>query len=211
MNQSIFSMITAAASKTDFHSRFDDDSDASADEGDTTTTTTEGSKTPSVMSGKSQDVAGDKKEKVKGKSKLSQSSMLRGLPKLSVRPSKSKKLEKGQSTDLSSSTPALAEPTSPRDAPVMSRMLVAQAQLNPTSLGMGVQEHEEDEEDEEVPAKTVLAKRLMEIFHFKEAEEVISGRLALAEIKVERALILGRVPVLAPQERPPSRLPLHHR
>lgn len=170
MNQSVFGMIAAAGSQVDFNARFDGQS--SDEEEDSTS---------AVPSSQSSDLRVDKtrkgKETVKPEKnhgrKFSESRLLRSIPGLG---SKSKsKLSKESSTSspvesTESATPEIRlSRTQSRDAPVMSRMLEAQAELSMRpSFDMPRAEMEDIGED-----TSNLARRLMEIFQFEKPEEVI--------------------------------------
>lgn len=77
----------------------------------------------------------------------------------------------------------------PRDAPVMSRMLEAEAQLG-TSTELTVSEKESSQELKNVQlgaSKSSLVIRLKEIFGFVTAEEVISGLLSMTIVVYQLA------------------------
>lgn len=183
-NQSVFSMIAAAGSKTDFHSRFDDESSDSNDEAPTRASALE-KNAPSAPSlertvgqeGEMIERAAQARHKVQSH----EQDLLRSLPKLNLRTIREKKYMSQSSLHLSAEqSPSAESPkgVTPRDAPVMSRMLEAQAQLGThtalTDLGT---DGSQDQKQTVPTGKGDLVNRLKEIFGFVTAEEVISGRL----------------------------------
>lgn len=178
LNQSVFSMIAAAGSKVDFHARFEEAS-SDSEEGE-------------ELSGEDKDHGnsfprGYEDEKVDTLSaaqrpehrcgEFSADRAGRSLPKSNLRTIQ----EKSYLSETSQLSPEelmspVSSPSSmtPRNAPVMSMMLHAQAQL--VSSNMGTQPREEESS---IPGGTAepssLATRLKEIFGFEEPEEVISG------------------------------------
>lgn len=196
MNQSVFSMIAAAGSKVDFHARFEDESSDSEDED-------EALKAQSHLEGHLADthpqqrtdeqhgntVAPGKSERQQEKSFGHQST--RSLPKLSLRTIKERKYMSQSSrlptTELDPPLHRLKSNT-PRDAPVMSRMLEAQAQLHSSSI-----QSKGKDEDSELPGQidgskrpSSLVVRLKEIFEFETPEEVISGSSVL-DVSMKRS------------------------
>ena len=187
MNQSVFGMIAAAGSKSDFHARFDDDSSGSSDDEE------EGRKLSETDANEarrtSKDVAEEQRpnqvQSVKSgnesRRKLDMK-LRRSLPKLHLRTSKEKKYMSQSSILPSADSESLAKPThvaTPRDAPIMSRMLEAEAQMSSStadlkaSVGLSVVSKTEGLND--IDGTTSLVTRLMEIFGFAKPEEVISG------------------------------------
>ena len=184
MNQSVFPMIAAAGSKVDFHARFDEDSSESEEEKSATGRKSQETASPSrsvTQQGDAQSQPGTSSESrwenregigaqgrpqslrldistVQGKDYMSESTILPS-PCRPSSPQKSKQ-----------------HPT-PRDAPVMSKMLEAQAELSPsTLLAERLSKHpSESQRSKANPSPTSLALRLMEIFGFDDPEEVISG------------------------------------
>ena len=185
MNQSVFGMIAAAGSQVDFNARFDaQSSDEEDDEND-------GPDTPPVQapSRSSLQVEKTRKDKAapkpeKHRRKFSESKLLRSFPRMGS--SKSKSKSSATPEDLPSPSSSTEAPTpklqrshaSLRDQSGMSRMLEAKAELSmrPSfdvprnsrdTLGLmgGIAEQ-----------PSSLANRLMEIFNFEAAEDVIEGR-----------------------------------
>lgn len=184
MNQSIFGLIAAAGSRVDFNDRFDGSS-SDEEEGDRTkerdSRAGDLSKT-SVLHG-----AGRKKEKHHRK-RLSEHKLLRSLPMLPKLRSRSKRQSSRLSTtaeEANESSEASDIPTPPtftltrhdsRQAPMMSRMLEAKAEMS-SRPSFDLDRLSSDisrSSDGELPP---LAKKLMEIFEFDEPEAVIEGRL----------------------------------
>jgi sterol 3beta-glucosyltransferase len=176
MNQSIFSMIAAAGSKTDFNARFDESSDSDEGSEDEPVKRSDKRKSGVTKDAASQLKAIQEQDEKKGhKKKLSQHKLLQSLPKLSLRPhSKTRKAPQ----DPSPPSDGDSSNSNPRDAPMMSRLLTAEA------------EFEADIEDVETPTRqqilprtrdrkesspaTLLAVRLMEIFGFEKPEKVVA-------------------------------------
>ncbi|KAL8633249.1 hypothetical protein Q9189_000970 [Teloschistes chrysophthalmus] len=183
-NQSVFSMIAAAGSRTNFHARFEDDSSDS--EGDqclprnTAKAASHAVPAPNPIPHGAEEVhhGGRREEDGRhaGPTQITHHTL--ALPKLHIRTSKEKRYG-SQSSNLSSIHYASAadgpQQMTPRDAPVMSQMLAAKARLEP----MAEHSLEQPNPDAVVfptsPASPVtLADRLMEIFAFEMPEEVIS-------------------------------------
>ncbi len=188
MNQSVFSMIAAAGSKVDFHSRFDDGSSDSDDDSRQPATVPEADqripeRAPSEHLGDAQQAVSTKSSAFKHRRKLSEHKLLRSLPKLNLRTPKEKDGPpiRDQTTTTEASSPGdNSQDVTPRDAPVMSRMLEAEAQAQShLSARHSIRNRDmgaimEDNESERI--HTSLAVRLMEIFGYEKPEEVISGR-----------------------------------
>ena len=184
MNQSIMSMIAAAGSKSDFHSRFNEDSSGSDGDQDDKRTKVmsaepdEAAKTQ--LKPTSQDVA--KTSSKKNIKRHASTKLLRSLPKLSLRTPQEKNYMSHSMMlplrDPKTEAPLKQTPT-PRDAPVMSQMLEAQAEAERIMVESpqsgALRDIAEGPEDDAVPS--TLSTRLMEIFGFDEPEEVASGML----------------------------------
>ncbi|MCJ1282857.1 Sterol 3-beta-glucosyltransferase [Xylographa opegraphella] len=186
MNQSVFGMIAAAGSKSDFHARFDDESSGSSDEEEN------GQKLPGADAQEAQrtskGVAEEQMQTQERSGKPSTDSkngfnmrLRRSLPKLHLRTAKEKKYMSQSSilpaADSELSTRA-SDVATPRDAPLMSRMLEAQAQMISSTADLkkttGLPEALTTGNSKELDGKTTLVTRLMEIFGFAKPEEVIS-------------------------------------
>ena len=190
MHQSVFSMIAAAGSKVDFHSRFDDESSDSDGESRQQPPNSLGpereivDEAPEKYTEASQQAAVSTATSGKHRRKGSEHRLLRSLPKLGLRTHKEKDQMSTSgglpSTEVISSGDPRNNMT-PRDAPVMSRMLEAEAQaqvhssMSNTDHGNDMGPIIEDSAGDESP--TSLAVRLMEIFGYEKPEQVISGKL----------------------------------
>ena len=193
VNQSVFSMIAAAGSKVDFHARFDDDSSGSEEEpggeglaGENATTV--------LPEGLGRDQHKAVIERVpRGRPEKSSTHIhgpLRSLPKLKLRTKREKNymaesaVPRKSGQDLSAESP---KGNTPRDAPVMSRMLEAQAQLDSCTnlsgakkdVAGGLSEADAD------TGHTTLVARLKEIFRFDTPEEVIAGWSSIAVCMID--------------------------
>jgi len=186
LNQSVFGMITAASgSQVDFNSRFpvDMSSDDDDDQEDA-----EGSGEPSSQNSELQvnKTRGDKTAKLdKHRRNFSSSKLLRSFPRLAPK-TKSKSSKEEGSGPPSPHINSPTEPTAPeielpqdihRDMPVMGRMLEAKAEMSmrpsfdmprPGGDNLGKAPLGNNSSHD-------LAKRLMEIFHFETAEDVLEG------------------------------------
>ena len=191
MNQSVFGMIAAAGSKSDFHARFDDDSSGSSDDEE------DNQKLPVADAQEarrtSKAVAEEQTQTQERSGRPSTNSqkgfnmrLRRSLPKLHLRTSKEKRYM-SQSSILpsvgSESSKRAPNVATPRDAPLMSRMLEAQAQMISSTADLkataGVPETSMIGSLKESDGTTTLVTRLMEIFGFAKPEEVISGVWAI--------------------------------
>ena len=182
MNQSVFSMIAAAGSKVDFNSRFDDESsDSDGEQEDTNARglAVQGVELPLEKDTKEQGEPGVQRPKSgRHGRKPSENKLLRSLPKLNLRTVKEKNYMSGSTHLPSPEAVAPHEsprPVTPRDAPVMSRMLEAQAQLSSSILSLDQREDALEKSARLLESSTSLVTRLMEIFGYDEREEVISG------------------------------------
>ena len=186
MNQSVFSMIAAAGSKVDFNARFEEEESSDSEDEKQASAIPRGveeqSNPPPIRT------LLDKQHEDnlrRGKAERPQEEYAehrepRPLPKLKVRTTKEKNYM-SQSMRLPSSEGLNQHECStgvtPRDAPVMSMMLEAQAELDPPTPLLGMQNAEAEDGKDVVgkEAPTSLVTRLMEIFGFERPEEVISG------------------------------------
>ena len=176
-------MIAAAGSKVDFNSRFDSDSSEGEDD-DPPAEAQQGVQEPA------KGTSGHKPSGTysgKHRRKISEHRLLRSLPRLGMKMGKEKspmsENNHGIQEELMPSDSVVAAAT-PRQVPVMSRLLEAEAeaQFDSSSQGTKIQKHDELEPTEQVEARrlaTDLPMRLMEIFEYAEPEEVISGTPAL--------------------------------
>ena len=186
VNQSVFSMIAAAGSKTDFHARFEGEgSDSEDDQEVPAISHTIEEKLPETpleesLEREEEDVTA-MAHLGRQQGKLAECKGLHSLPKLKVETGKEKDYM-SQSLLLppkegSSSHATSVKGVTPRDAPLMSKILEAQAELSSSAQPPEMTEDfPRDMEGIGGGATPVsLATRLMEIFGFEEPEEVISG------------------------------------
>ena len=186
MNQSIFSMIAAAGSKVDFNARFEEEESSDSD-GETQFSACPGDGEEQSKHLRTQTLLDEQQEDSLPTEKLgwpqgksAEHRGLRSLPKLDLRTIKEKSYM-SQSLRLPSSEVLNQHvgPTgvTPRDAPVMSMMLEAQAELIPSTPPLEMRNTGAEDSQLAVgkDAPTGLATRLMEIFGFKRPEEVVSG------------------------------------
>lgn len=193
MNQSIFTMIAAAGSRTDFNARFDESSDSGEEDGPSQLNLTRGilqepgsvaqAQTSARSSFELDSLAGKPLEEDKAhKHAPSERRLLKSLPKLSLRSHKSKRPESRPPANIDDeNSPVPHEYTpdlTPQDVPMMSRMLEAQAELSVSDLGSEAMVISADMEKTRDRASsspaTLLATRLMEIFGFDEPETVVA-------------------------------------
>lgn len=212
MNQSVFGMIAAAGSKVDFNARFegqssDDEEDSGGEENAGTV--------PGILP---PDLIPSKPEK--HRRKFSDHNLLRSLPKLSMRKSKSTKSTDSSSPSGVSGRDSVPQPESPsieitrtpsRGAPVMGQMLEAQAELSsrPSFDSRRSSDIQQRLDAGETDASS-LAKRLMEIFQFEKPEEVIEGEFSKSD-HWKYSDKAGRISMLVPKERPASRVHVYHK
>ena len=189
MNQSVFSMIAAAGSKVDFNARFEEE-----EEEESSDTDDESQASPIIGDVEEHSNHPQTRTKVHEKHEdnlpTGKSSRpwvesvehrgLRSLPKPDLRTIEeqtymSQSLRMPSSEDLHQHGSLTG--VTPRDAPVMSMMLEAQAELipstSPIEIGDICAEDSHLAVGEDVP--TGLTVRLMEIFGFEKPEVVVSG------------------------------------
>jgi len=176
MNQSVFGMIAAAGSQVDFNARFDAQSSDEEDETEPSSQSSE-LQVDKTRQGKSEKVS-SKSEK--HKRKFSENKLLRSIPRLGKSKSKSPRSPSSPVPESSSEPAAPAiqvSRTMSNHAPVMSRMLEARAEMSmrPSFDLPRNTDGASDTEDEGGKGSSSLAKRLMEIFGFETAEDVIEG------------------------------------
>ena len=199
MNQSVFSMIAAAGSKVDFNARFDEESSESEEDQVTSkpakhaasledrinpaqTDELQNEGPPKIAMGKEHDTSAGRKD-------------YPVLPKLRMN-TIGEKNYMSQSTILpslqdSSTAEAISNGITPRDAPVMSKMLEAQAELSPSTLLPETKKGGVTVVEPSDPPRTLtkLVLRLKEIFGFEESEDVISGALIVRFFSCNYTLI----------------------
>ncbi|QSZ28778.1 hypothetical protein DSL72_003283 [Monilinia vaccinii-corymbosi] len=178
MNQSVFGIIAAAGSQVDFNARFDAQS---SDEEDDSGKPTRQSSESHINKSRTDQAAG----RFEGhKRKLSDSKLIRSLSRIGSKPkTKSTKATRGSRTPSplhespqESTTPEIKHRRhQSKDAPVMSRMLDARAELSSRpSFDMPRKSKDLTKvNDNGEPSPDSLAERLMEIFKFESPEDVI--------------------------------------
>lgn len=185
MNQSIFSMIAAAGSRTDFHARFDESSDSEDDDkqdrgrSQVKHASEVGVEGPRFDGSKSTVLEKTRSEDKKDKGKLSQHRLIQALPKPSLKSQKGKGVAPSRSrSPATHQISGNSEGMTPEHAPMLSRMLTAQAELDANALSVDALPPSEEAEQmrrraDSSPA-TLLAIRLREIFEFEKPEKVVS-------------------------------------
>ena len=186
MNQSIFSMVAAAGSRTDFNARFDESSDSEDDDKQErgrsrTEQDRVGSEVQSsgvglaVNTNRGKLVDGD----LENKRKLSEQRLLQSVSLLphKIQKDKAVTLQKSRSPSTKGKV-ANDERMKPQDAPMMSRLLTAQAELDASDLTAETRSQSNEVKSPRLrrnsSPKTLLAVRLMEIFGFENPEKVVS-------------------------------------
>ena len=211
MNQSVFSMIAAAGSKVDFNARFDDESsDSEEDDAQSEERHSEAEAAQSSKDG--QEVIATKSGLGKHRRKISEHKLLKSLPKLNLRTIKERKYM-SQSARASTSPESMSPRSgaTPREAPVMSQMLQAQAQLkSPEALDILQEKDSAFKDNKDAKTDSALSKRLMEIFEFEHPERVISGK-GRSLIASNVMLIRYRVSLLAVEKRTVTGLYVHYK
>lgn len=175
MNQSVFSMIAAAGSKVDFHARFEDES-SDGEDVESSSVVLESQNQASEPS----DESSMRQTVCQRYEHRSDYGTRRHLPKFNLRTIREKNYmaqsSQAEPAERTSPIPSSANIT-PRDAPVMSMMLEAQAQLGSSIADLATQEESKkiSEQHGSRAGLSNLVIRLKEIFGFEKPEEVISG------------------------------------
>lgn len=178
LHQSVFSMIAAAGSKVDFHARFEEGSSDSEEGEDLSSGDKDhGNSFPQEYANKQVDISSVAQRPEQQYGEFPADRTGRSLPKFNLRTIQEKNYM-SQSSHLPPDElmSPVSSPSSmtPRDAPVMSMMLQAQAQLVSSNTGTHPRV-EESGISGGTAQPSSLAIRLKEIFGFEEPEEVISG------------------------------------
>ncbi|TAQ85107.1 hypothetical protein B7494_g6572 [Chlorociboria aeruginascens] len=180
MNQSVFGMIAAAGSKVDFNARFDGQSSDEDEEDTNVPIPSPASDLKVEKTRREESTEKPEKSEKHHRRKFSENRLIKSIPRLGLK-SKSKSPATSNKSPVSSSLEGPAAPeiilprTPSKDAPVMSRMLEARAELElRPSFDMSRTLDGTNINDTEDGTSSNLAKRLMEIFHFEKAEEVIA-------------------------------------
>ncbi|KIW43655.1 uncharacterized protein PV06_04738 [Exophiala oligosperma] len=171
MNQSIFSMIAAAGSRTDFNARFDESSDSEEEAAQTKSSFVD-SKGTSVNERHVARAAVTKDDALSSTKSSTYSSLVHPSENLPPSASASRLKDKApairQDFGPGSDSASDSGKSNPRDAPLLSKLLTAEAEFtesggHPPSMPL----------IDAVP-EAVLATRLMEIFGFDEPEKVLA-------------------------------------
>ena len=174
MNQSIFSMIAAAGSRRDFHTRFDESSESESEQ-------EEQNATPAEIQTASEVFAKDKNTPplavttaTRHKKQLSKSSSKDNTPQLLLKDLKTTQTRDDSSPSSEATTRSSG--SNPHDAPMMSRLLTAEFQaIVEDADTQGTSGPSEGLLSRAVSSPaTLLATRLKEIFGFETAETVIA-------------------------------------
>ena len=178
MNQSIFGMIAAAGSRTDFNQRFDESSDSdnnATDDGRRALERRVSGIDAKPMHGTQVLGHAARKPDAKKKKRLSLHRLTQSVPKL-----RTQKIRQPQPQDSSPSNEQSSDESTgdPQDAPMMSRLLSAEAQYEAKEEAAGTGQSaialERARSRAESSPATLLATRLQEIFGFDQPETVIA-------------------------------------
>ena len=182
MNQSIFSMIAAAGSRTDFNTRFDDSSDSDDDaveeQGQEQASRLKSARATPQQPTK-ENVAHKKVSKSDSKKRrISDNRLVQSFTRLSSRSRKEKKDSAREDSSPSSDSTSKSSKSNPRDAPVMSRLLTAEAEFQAANeepdKSLTSSETSATRDRAESSPATLLAIRLMDIFGFDRPEKVVA-------------------------------------
>lgn len=180
MNQSIFGMIAAAGSRTDFNQRFDESSDSETERAGkeqrsigrrVSKNTPKGDDDNEALADES------KPSDARKKKRLSLQRLTQSVPKLSLRTSKVR--QPPPLTDQNSDNSGDEYTGDPRDAPMMSRLLTAEAKFEASEEvaaedSRSKKSLEKARNRAESSPATLLALRLKEIFDFEKPESVVA-------------------------------------
>lgn len=177
MNQSVFNMITTASSKVDLNARFDTQSSDEEDDLEKQARQSSGSHMNECRAGQ---ITG-RLEGSEGKTSAHKliHSLARSSPKSTNAVQHSRAPSPLLKPSQKSTTPDAQYPIyKSKDAPVMSRMLDARAELSsrPSFEMPGEPNDPTKVADDMEPSPESLAERLMEIFKFESPEDVLEGR-----------------------------------
>jgi len=178
--QSIFKMVAAAGSKTDMSSSPYDESEEESDEEKPATTQPISSTSDSHR----ESTSGNERPPGKKEHKSSKSRLFQSLPKLRLKKEKAEAQHEDRMSSSQilpprpsnseqrrqSSTP---EPPS-RDAPVLSRMIKARAEMEQLDTTGSAEKEVAVEGTTPIRSPTTLPQALMDIFGFEEPERVIT-------------------------------------
>ena len=187
MQQSIFSMIAAVGSRSDFHTRFEESSDSDGDGeeppgqrqkkttpasagGAKPTERIQGTERPEKGSQNTSDARGRHHRRTTSDHKL-----LRSSERLHHNHDKGRLAASQAEGSLRVMPPRRPRSAIPRAAPVLSRMVEAQAQLDtktPTTERPEPLLEESTHQDPQAQSASLLSTRLMEMFDFEKPEKV---------------------------------------
>ncbi|GAB1209909.1 Sterol 3-beta-glucosyltransferase [Aspergillus pseudonomiae] len=183
MHQSIFSMIAAVGSKSDFHARFDESSDSEGEvEGQTQKQPGKGSLPIKKNSSLSPTLKPQSSSEGRGRRHRRSISDNKLLRSLKLNPKSSKGTETTIQTEPPTSdemsplpSPRRARSVTPRAAPILSRMLEAEALLDKKQSAEHPSSSIKAETDgtSEQPSASPLSLRLKEMFGFEKPEKVL--------------------------------------
>ena len=207
MGQSVFAMMAAAGSTTDFQSRFDDGSSSGSDHGDNNEVEEEeeerkerdGKRTKDarpkkkgsvqVMGGEDADADAERElpdtqsRSRKQRKRFSERKLLKSFPKLRIKSSRGRPRNQDSESALGSKDVTSQSSTDDEvegirnDAPMMSRVLQAQAKMKASRSPSAGQEAKESDTMIRSVKPSTLSQRLKDIFDFEDLEDVISGNI----------------------------------
>lgn len=180
MHQSVFSMIAAVGSRSDFDARFDESSESDGSDDNVATN----SPLPDISPSRREDAPPERNRKNASEERgrrhrrsISSQKLLEPLPigsKRSKAKARSSQTEPRSRGELPGPTPPRRpRSAAPRAAPVLSRMVEAQAQFD-TPSATHSQHLTQRPEDPAEPSASPLSIRLKEMFHFEKPERVIA-------------------------------------
>lgn len=182
MQQSVFSMIAAVGSRSDFHARFDDSSESDGEtEGHVQRKSSSPDMSPSRrgQDGRPERQSASEERGRRYRRSISRQRLLQPLQGVDVK--HPRRVRSGSRTEPSTrdQSPRVTPPKRPRSAtpravPVLSRMVEAQVHFK--ASGQEDQQTIEDkaQNDQADPSASLLSIRLMEMFHFEKPEKVLA-------------------------------------
>jgi sterol 3beta-glucosyltransferase len=185
MQQSIFSMIAAVGSRSDFHARFDESSESDEETEDrqpqeSSSPDVSGKQNRNATRPQSKRQYASEERGRRHRRSISNHNLLRPAPNLGARHTTGKASASHTEPPTRDESPGITPPrrprsATPRAAPVLSRMIEAQARLDPPSA-----QHDQHSagdsgsEDPGQPSASPLSIRLKEMFHFEHPEKVLA-------------------------------------
>lgn len=173
MQQSLFSMIAAVGSRSDFHARFDESSDSDGEAEEHPPEESQPNQVPPERIPAESKLPTDSEGRGRRHRRtISDNRLLRKLPKLG-----SKNRANESSTRSGSSvvvSPRRARSMTPRAAPVLSRMVEAQTRFDTTSsTTTSPTRSSKPSQDRPPSSSSALSTRLMQMFGFEMPEKVL--------------------------------------